>query len=279
MASRSALSGTLPAKYPPARAPATEGGAIQPNRRQLIRPARIWLVEALAAAIPETAMFAPPPAAGEDAASTNSGSRRLPSTRPTAPPASATANDQAPTPRSSRAPIRADLRRPHRQSRHGLSGRRRKRAIQRPHRQSRHGLFWSASQASALDGRTGKSRHGLFWSASQASALDGRTGKAGRPLLVGVASERLGRPHRQSRHGLFWSASQASALDGRTGKAGTASSGRRRKRAPWTAAPAKPARPLLVGVASERLGPAPAGLYSARLRRFSQPNPPPKEPA
>src|SRR6266542_1274045 len=136
MASRSALSGTLPAKYPPARAPATEGGAIQPNRRQLIRPARIWLVEALAAAIPETAMFAPPPAAGEDAASTNSGSRRLPSTRPTAPPASATANDQAPTPRSSRAPIRADLR--------------------RPHRQSRHGLFWSASQASALDGRTGK---------------------------------------------------------------------------------------------------------------------------
>src|SRR6266498_1583138 len=207
MASRSALSGTLPAKYPPARAPATEGGAIQPNRRQLIRPARIWLVEALAAAIPETAMFAPPPAAGEDAASTNSGSRRLPSTRPTAPPASATANDQAPTPRSSRAPIRADLRRPHRQSRHGLSGRRRKRALGRPHRQSRHGLFWSASQASALDGRTGK---------------------------AGTASS--GRRRKRAP----WTAAPA--------KAGTASSGRRRKRAPWTAAPAKPARPLLVRV-------------------------------
>src|SRR5207344_1342549 len=72
-------------------------------------------------------------------------------------------------------------------------------------------------------------------------------------LMVGVASERLGRPRRQSRHGLLWSASQASALDGPAGKAGTASYGRRRKRAPWTAPPAKPARPLMVGAASERL--------------------------
>jgi hypothetical protein len=82
-------------------APAIEGGAIQPNRRQLIRPARMCVVEAVAAAMPETAMFAPPALAGDEAASRKSGSRRLPSTRPTAPPARATANDQAPTPTSS----------------------------------------------------------------------------------------------------------------------------------------------------------------------------------
>src|SRR6059058_448499 len=34
--------------------------------------------------------------------------------------------------------------------------------------------------------------------------------------MVGVASERFRRPHRQSRHGLLWSASQASALGFRT---------------------------------------------------------------
>src|SRR5436309_3934599 len=43
--------------------------------------------------------------------------------------------------------------------------------------------------------------------------------------MVGVASERLRRPHRQSRHGLLWSASQANALDrgppgGRASEAG-----------------------------------------------------------
>src|SRR3954469_6052702 len=82
-------------------APTTEGGAIQPNSVQLIRPARMCAVLAVAAAIPETAMFAPPPAAGEEATAANSGSRRFPSTSPTAPPATATANDQAATATSS----------------------------------------------------------------------------------------------------------------------------------------------------------------------------------
>ena len=68
--------------------------------------------------------------------------------------------------------------------------------------------------------------------AEDQALLTAAPAKPARPPLVGVASERLKRPHRQSRHGLPWSASQANALNGRTGKAGTASLGRRRKRTP-----------------------------------------------
>jgi 16S rRNA (cytosine967-C5)-methyltransferase len=46
--------------------------------------------------------------------------------------------------------------------------------MKRPRRQSRHGLSWSASQASALKRPHLQSRHGLSWSASQASALGSR---------------------------------------------------------------------------------------------------------
>ena len=49
---------------PELTAPATEGGSIQATRRQSTRPARMWLLEPAAAARPETAMFAPPVAAG-----------------------------------------------------------------------------------------------------------------------------------------------------------------------------------------------------------------------
>src|SRR5919198_5760886 len=105
MASRRAERGTGPATYPPASAPATEGGAIHAKSRQLIRPARTCEIEAVAAEIPETVMFAPPAAAGDAAASTNRGRRRFPSTSPTAPPATATTKDQAATPTSSSASI------------------------------------------------------------------------------------------------------------------------------------------------------------------------------
>ena len=64
----------------------------------------MWLVEAVAAAMPETAMFAPPADAGDEDASTKSGRRRFPSTSPTTPPASATTNDQPATAITSSAP-------------------------------------------------------------------------------------------------------------------------------------------------------------------------------
>src|ERR687896_2591429 len=84
-----------PDTRPPATAPAIDGGAIHANRRQLIRPARMWAAAAAKAATPEIPMFAPAPAAGEDAMSSTAGSRMLPSTRPTAPPATATRKHQA----------------------------------------------------------------------------------------------------------------------------------------------------------------------------------------
>ena len=49
---------------------------------------------AVSAAIAEIARFAPPPAAVDDATSSVAGSRRLPSTSPTRPPASATRKHQ-----------------------------------------------------------------------------------------------------------------------------------------------------------------------------------------
>ena len=52
------------AAKPPTTAPAIDGGAIQPNSRQFTRPARMWAIEAAAAATPEIPMFAPAPAAG-----------------------------------------------------------------------------------------------------------------------------------------------------------------------------------------------------------------------
>ena len=66
-----------------------------------MRPARMWTAEAVAAATPDTAMFAPPPAAADEATATITGSLRLPSTSPTRPPTSATAKHQRPTRASS----------------------------------------------------------------------------------------------------------------------------------------------------------------------------------
>src|SRR5918996_3951427 len=78
-------------------APANDAGAIQPNSRQLIRPAWAWREAEATAAAPETATFAPAPAAGEVANSSITGSRRLPSTSPTRPPIRETRKAQATT--------------------------------------------------------------------------------------------------------------------------------------------------------------------------------------
>ena len=55
-----------------------------------MRPARMWAMAAAKAATPEMPMFAPAPAAGEEATSRTAGRRMLPSTRPSEPPAQAT---------------------------------------------------------------------------------------------------------------------------------------------------------------------------------------------
>ena len=99
---------SAPERYPPASAPTTDGGAIHPNSRQLIRPARTWPIEAAEAATPDTAMFAAPPDAVEDANSSMTGRRRLPSTRPTAPPAKATRKHQTAMPIASGADTREE---------------------------------------------------------------------------------------------------------------------------------------------------------------------------
>src|SRR4051812_19337499 len=72
-------------------APTMDGGAIQANRRQLTRPARMWAIDAVSAATALMTRFAPVPAAALEAKSSVAGSRRLPNTRPTSPPAAATA--------------------------------------------------------------------------------------------------------------------------------------------------------------------------------------------
>src|SRR3954447_20009057 len=72
-------------------APRMDGGAIQANRRQLTRPARMWATEAASAATALMTRFAPVPAAALEAKSSVAGRRRLPRTRPTSPPAAATA--------------------------------------------------------------------------------------------------------------------------------------------------------------------------------------------
>ena len=75
----------------------TEGGAIHQNTRQWIRPARTCVTAAVAAATPETPMFAPAPAAGLEEMSSRAGRRMFPSTRPTSPPASAVTKHHAAT--------------------------------------------------------------------------------------------------------------------------------------------------------------------------------------
>ena len=106
MTSSSAVSGIAPETRPPTTAPAIDGGAIQANRRQLMRPARMCATAAAKAATPEMPMLAPAPAAGEEATSRTAGRRMLPSTRPSAPPAQATTKHQTQRATSSSASIR-----------------------------------------------------------------------------------------------------------------------------------------------------------------------------
>src|SRR5215212_7565896 len=94
MNSSSGVSGSVPPIRPPATAPRIDAGAIHANSRQLMRPARMWTVAAVAAAIAEIARFTPVPEAALDAASSVAGRRMLPSTRPTRPPARATVKHQ-----------------------------------------------------------------------------------------------------------------------------------------------------------------------------------------
>ena len=107
MATRRTSSGSSPATRPPTTAPASEGGAIHANSLQLTRPARAWVQAEATAAAPEIATLAPAPAAGEVENWTTTGSRRLPSTRPTSPPTSETTNAQTPTTISSHASMGA----------------------------------------------------------------------------------------------------------------------------------------------------------------------------
>src|SRR5207237_6047705 len=65
--------------------------------------------EAGAAAVPEIAMFAPAAGAGAEAAKSSTGSRMLPSTRPTRPPASAVRKHQTATPARTRACNRLNI--------------------------------------------------------------------------------------------------------------------------------------------------------------------------
>jgi hypothetical protein len=90
-------------------APASEVGAIQANSRQLIRPARAWVVAAVVAATSEIARLAPAPAAGDEASRMTSGGRRFPRTSPTNPPAAETANDQSASAISSSASTRRGI--------------------------------------------------------------------------------------------------------------------------------------------------------------------------
>ena len=73
MATSRASSESRPDSQPPSTAPAIDGGAIQANRRQLIRPARMCVSAAASAATPEMPMFAPAPAAGELATRSDGG--------------------------------------------------------------------------------------------------------------------------------------------------------------------------------------------------------------
>src|SRR5687767_11750595 len=82
---------------PPAIPPTREGGAISQNRRQSMRPARACATDEVKAEAALIATLAPAPAAGEEATWTTTGKRRLPSTSPATPPATATTNDQAAT--------------------------------------------------------------------------------------------------------------------------------------------------------------------------------------
>ena len=66
-----------------------------------MRPARMCAIAAVSAETPEMPMFAPAPAAGFVATRTISGSLMLPSTSPTAPPATATRKHHAATSASS----------------------------------------------------------------------------------------------------------------------------------------------------------------------------------
>ena len=69
-----------------------------------MRPARMCTIAAVSAETPEMPMFAPAPAAGVAAAKTITGRRMFPSTRPTAPPATATRKHHAATRTSATAP-------------------------------------------------------------------------------------------------------------------------------------------------------------------------------
>src|SRR4051812_1999164 len=80
-----------------------DGGVIQPTTRQSTRPARACVAPAVRAADALTAMFVPAAVAGGDAATRTAGRRRLPRTRPIAPPTIAVANDAAPARTSSQA--------------------------------------------------------------------------------------------------------------------------------------------------------------------------------
>src|SRR5215213_4810604 len=74
-----------------------------------MRPARMCAIAAVAAEIPLIAMFAPAPAAGDEATSSTTGRRRLPSTSPTTPPPSATRKHQPASRTSSIDPQRMEV--------------------------------------------------------------------------------------------------------------------------------------------------------------------------
>src|SRR6476646_6716890 len=101
MIASSSRCGRSPETRPPAIPPSSEGGAISQKRRHSILPPRQCAIEAVKAEAALIATLAPAPAAAELENSRTTGRRRLPSTRPATPPATATQNDQTATQTSS----------------------------------------------------------------------------------------------------------------------------------------------------------------------------------
>src|SRR3954469_7286424 len=114
-------------------APTIDGGAIHANRRQLTRPARMWATDAASAATALMTRFAPVPAAALEAKSSVAGRRRLPRTRPTRPPAAATAKHHRTKARYSMRDGGPALRQRRRRREEPHRGTRGRRAAGRPH--------------------------------------------------------------------------------------------------------------------------------------------------
>ena len=82
MIASSTFAGSAPETAPPTSAPRSTEAPSRRNSRQFTRPARMWAIEAAAAATPEMPMFAPAPAAGDAAHEHDDGQPDVPEHEP-----------------------------------------------------------------------------------------------------------------------------------------------------------------------------------------------------